>query len=158
MWTYCKEQMKMEVVWMSSGAGNIAGLDMFLGMMAFRRTEQTIKWLVNQPKEGKVWTHLVIYLKKEITWHSKEELTTEKSGKNWRQLEVIHLLLSRLLRERRTVLTRNYNPQPGLWLTTAVYCFLKTHLLLPIIHEHTGSKDNKSEVKWVGFNVPLNTL
>jgi len=37
-------------------------------------------------------------------WHSKEQLKTRKSGRNWKVLEFIHLLLSRcrLLEESRT--------------------------------------------------------
>jgi len=35
-------------------------------------------------------------------WHSKEQLKTGKSGRSWKELEVILLLLSRLLEDEES--------------------------------------------------------
>ena len=47
--------------------------------------------------------HLLSDRMKGSMWHSKEQLKTGKSGRNCQQLEVIHLLLSRLLEEEEVV-------------------------------------------------------
>ena len=51
--------MKPEVSWPPSGARNIAGLDMFLGMMEFSRT--------GKPATGRHETNSVLSLKRRVS-------------------------------------------------------------------------------------------
>ena len=65
--------------------------------MAFWRTHWKVKWLENQQQEGSDWTQWLSWKRKvRGTWW--EGLKTGKSGRNLRELEIICLLLSRLLR------------------------------------------------------------
>jgi len=56
--------------------------------------------MIGKPANGrkrlKILSHLA---EKGKYWQSKEEKRTGKSGRNWRELEVVYLLISRLRKE-----------------------------------------------------------